>query len=179
MAPSLIGELTDAALLAELASRSDVLTFDWENIPGSALKPLRSTDESPAAASGARSLARSHSGKSAVFKTQNPRGCARRASKAREQLLGAVQKIGLPGVLKTRRLGYDGKGQFVLRSIADIDAAWAAIGADGLIYEKFQEFSREVSLVGSALGGRTNASFILSPPILTPAAFCATASPRL
>ncbi len=40
VAPSLIGDLEDAALLAELASRSDVVTFDWENISGSALKPL-------------------------------------------------------------------------------------------------------------------------------------------
>jgi 5-(carboxyamino)imidazole ribonucleotide synthase len=40
VAPSLIGDLEDAALLAELASRSDVVTFDWENISGGALKPL-------------------------------------------------------------------------------------------------------------------------------------------
>ena len=40
VAPSLIGDLQDAALLAELAARSDVVTFDWENIAGSALKPL-------------------------------------------------------------------------------------------------------------------------------------------
>jgi 5-(carboxyamino)imidazole ribonucleotide synthase len=57
--------------------------------------------------------------------------------------------VGLPGVLKTRRLGYDGKGQFVLQSAADIDAAWTALGDTGLIYEKFQEFSREVSIVGA------------------------------
>ena len=56
---------------------------------------------------------------------------------------------GLPGVLKTRRMGYDGKGQFVVRDAAQLDEAWAAIGGSGLIYEKFQEFSREVSLVGA------------------------------
>ena len=61
----------------------------------------------------------------------------------------AAKKIGLPGVLKTRRLGYDGKGQFVLREPAQIGEAWAAIGGTGLIYEKFQAFSREVSLVGA------------------------------
>jgi 5-(carboxyamino)imidazole ribonucleotide synthase len=63
-------------------------------------------------------------------------------------LIRATQKIGLPGVLKTRRLGYDGKGQYVLRAAADIEEAWEAIGAAGLIYEKFQDFSRELSLVG-------------------------------
>ena len=40
------------------------------------------------------------------------------------------------------RLGYDGKGQFVLHDAAHIDAAWSAIGGSGLIYEAFQQFSR-------------------------------------
>ncbi len=52
-------------------------------------------------------------------------------------------------MLKTRRLGYDGKGQFVLRAPADSDPAWAAIGGGGLIYERFQDFSREVSIIGA------------------------------
>jgi len=43
-------------------------------------------------------------------------------------------------VLKTRCLGYDGKGQFVLRSLVEIAEAWAAIGGSGLIYEKFSHF---------------------------------------
>jgi 5-(carboxyamino)imidazole ribonucleotide synthase len=74
----------------------------------------------------------------------------------REQLAGAVRKLGFPGILKTRRLGYDGKGQFVLRQPGHIDAAWEAIGAPGLIYEKFQNFSREISLVGArSASGRT------------------------
>ena len=57
----------------------------------------------------------------------------------------AAASSGLPGVLKTRRMGYDGKGQFVIERRADIDAAWELIGGEGLIYEKFQAFSREVS----------------------------------
>jgi 5-(carboxyamino)imidazole ribonucleotide synthase len=57
--------------------------------------------------------------------------------------------VGLPGILKTRRLGYDGKGQFVLSAPADIEAAWSHMGAVDLIYESFQKFSREVSLIGA------------------------------
>jgi 5-(carboxyamino)imidazole ribonucleotide synthase len=148
LAPSLIGELTDAALLAELASRSDVLTFDWENIPGSALKPLEAlTKIRPPRAALEVSQDRIH--EKALFSKLNIPVAAHAGIESKQQLLGAVQNIGLPGVLKTRRLGYDGKGQFVLRSIADIDAAWAAIGANGLIYEQFQAFSREVSLVAA------------------------------
>jgi 5-(carboxyamino)imidazole ribonucleotide synthase len=67
----------------------------------------------------------------------------------KDELMRAIRKLGLPGVLKTRRLGYDGKGQFVVRSPPQVDEAWAAIGGPGLIYEKFQHFSREVSLVGA------------------------------
>ena len=56
--------------------------------------------------------------------------------------MGAVERIGLPAVLKTRRLGYDGKGQFRLKTQADIDAAWAALGEAagqvGLILERIQ-----------------------------------------
>jgi 5-(carboxyamino)imidazole ribonucleotide synthase len=46
-------------------------------------------------------------------------------------------------------MGYDGKGQYILRHTDDIDAAWARIGASGLIYERFQRFSREVSIIGA------------------------------
>jgi 5-(carboxyamino)imidazole ribonucleotide synthase len=74
---------------------------------------------------------------------------AHAAVNSRAELLQAARDIGLPGVLKTRRLGYDGKGQFVLRTAQDFDRAWAAIGGADLIYEKFQDFSREVSLIGA------------------------------
>ena len=52
-------------------------------------------------------------------------------------------------MLKTRRMGYDGKGQFVVERPEQIDHAWEMIGAQDLIYEKFQAFSREVSIVGA------------------------------
>ncbi len=66
---------------------------------------------------------------------------------SREQLNAAVEEIGLPAVLKTRQLGYDGKGQFVLRASADEDAAWAALGGSPLILEGFVAFQRELSII--------------------------------
>jgi 5-(carboxyamino)imidazole ribonucleotide synthase len=147
VAPSLIGDLEDAALLAELASRSDVVTFDWENISGGALKPLEKiTQVRPPRA--ALEVSQDRLAEKALFASLKIPVAAHCAIDSREELSRAVQKIGLPGVLKTRRLGYDGKGQFVLRAAGDVDQAWTAIGAAGLIYEKFQNFSREVSLVG-------------------------------
>lgn len=73
----------------------------------------------------------------------------------REALDLAVRNIGLPCVLKTRRMGYDGKGQAVLRTPEDLDAAWAALGGQPLICEAFVPFEREVSCL--AVRGRDGA----------------------
>lgn len=64
-------------------------------------------------------------------------------------LTRAVASLGLPAVLKTRRMGYDGKGQAVLRDALDVERAWAEIGEAGpLILEAFVSFEREVSIIG-------------------------------
>jgi 5-(carboxyamino)imidazole ribonucleotide synthase len=148
VAPILTGELEDAAQLAALAARSDVLTFDWENISGSALAPLEKlTQVRPPRA--ALEVSQDRLSEKALFSKLRIPVAAHAAIGDKEQLLRAARKLGLPGVLKTRRMGYDGKGQVVLRSAAQIDEAWEAIGGPDLIYEKFQEFSREVSLVGA------------------------------
>jgi 5-(carboxyamino)imidazole ribonucleotide synthase len=148
VAPSLIGELEDPVLLSDLASRSDVVTFDWENISGAALEPLEKiTRVRPPRA--ALEVSQDRLAEKALFSRLKIPVAAHAAIDSREELTQAARRIGLPGVLKTRRLGYDGKGQFVLRGPEDIDRAWAAIGGAGLIYEQFQDFSREVSLVAA------------------------------
>jgi 5-(carboxyamino)imidazole ribonucleotide synthase len=147
VAPTLVGELEDADQLAALAACSDVVTFDWENISGKALAPLEKlTRVRPPRA--ALEVSQDRVAEKALFSKLRIPVAAHAAVDSKEQLAATVRKIGLPGILKTRRLGYDGKGQFVLRDPRDIDAAWSAIGSTGMIYEKFQDFSREVSLVG-------------------------------
>ncbi len=148
VAPILVGDLDDPARLAELAARSDVVTFDWENIPGSALEPLeRLTRIRPPRTALEASQDRLVE-KTLLAKLKIP-VAPHAAIDSADELLKATRLLGLPGVLKTRRLGYDGKGQFVLETLAHIDEAWAAMGGTGLIYEEFQAFSREVSLVGA------------------------------
>jgi 5-(carboxyamino)imidazole ribonucleotide synthase len=148
VAPILTGDLEDAAQLAALAACSDVLTFDWENIAGVALAPLEKlTRVRPPRA--ALEASQDRLTEKALFSKLRIPVAAHAAIDSKEQLIRATRQLGLPGVLKTRRLGYDGKGQFVLRNRDQIDEAWAAIGGSGLIYEKFQEFSREVSIVGA------------------------------
>ncbi len=148
VAPIFVGDLEDAAQLEALAAGSDVLTFDWENIPGKALAPLEKlTLVRPPRA--ALEVSQDRLAEKALFTQLRIPVAAHAAIDSREQLIRAARKLGLPGILKTRRMGYDGKGQFVVRDAAQLDEAWAAIGGSGLIYEKFQEFSREVSLVGA------------------------------
>ena len=65
----------------------------------------------------------------------------------RSELAGAVELIGLPAVLKTRRQGYDGKGQRVLLSSADLEPAWDALGARDLVLEEWIELDRELSII--------------------------------
>jgi len=102
---------------------------------------------------------------------------AHAAVDSRDDLLRATAKLGARGVLKTRRMGYDGKGQFIIRRAADIDEAWNRIGGGGLIYERFQVFSREVSIIG-ARSPEGEIGYYRWRRIPTRAESCATAWPR-
>ena len=66
-----------------------------------------------------------------------------------QQLREAAARIGYPVVLKTRRMGYDGKGQIVIRSEGSLDDAWQQLGGHPLILEKLVSFDREVSVIGA------------------------------
>jgi len=148
VAPILVGDLEDPGKLMELAERSDVVTFDWENISGAALAPLeRTTSIRPPRK--ALEISQDRLLEKALFRSLKIPVAAHAAVDCKEDLVRAVRRLGTRGVLKTRRMGYDGKGQYVLRHAHDIDAAWAHIGASGLIYEQFQKFSREVSIIGA------------------------------
>jgi len=148
VAPILVGELEDAGRLKELASRSDVLTFDWENIAGSALAPLEKlTVIRPPRA--ALEVSQDRLQEKALFSALRIPTTAHAAVDSKQDLVRATAKLGVHGILKTRRMGYDGKGQYLIQRAEDIDDAWASIGGAGLIYEKFQVFSREVSIIGA------------------------------
>jgi 5-(carboxyamino)imidazole ribonucleotide synthase len=75
---------------------------------------------------------------------------------SRPDLMAAVEKIGLPCVLKTRRFGYDGKGQAVLRFQEDLERAWQVLGGSELICEGFVSFQAECSIIAArGRDGRT------------------------
>jgi 5-(carboxyamino)imidazole ribonucleotide synthase len=170
VAPTLVGDFEDPRLLRELAAQSDVITFDWENISAQALASIGnlSTLRPPAAA---LSAAQDRLTEKALFARLKIPVAPHAAIDSEAELARAIRELGLPGVLKTRRLGYDGKGQFVMRDHAEIGEAWSLLGGQALIYEKFQAFSREVSLIAARgvagrivfypLSGNTHADGIL------------------
>jgi 5-(carboxyamino)imidazole ribonucleotide synthase len=144
--PILEGELTDRDLLGQLSQRCEVLTFDWENIPVEALEglPGKARISPPLRALAA---AQDRLTEKRTFELLGIATTRYAAVDSRQTLEFAVKSIGLPGVLKTRRMGYDGKGQFVLREAHDLDAAWAALGKVPLLYENLVPFDAEVSVI--------------------------------
>jgi 5-(carboxyamino)imidazole ribonucleotide synthase len=146
VAPILEGALTDRDLLGRLAQRCEVLTFDWENIPVDALEGLPGNAR---LAPPLRALAAAQD-RLTEKRTFELLGIATTRYAAVDSLAAlqvAVKTIGLPGVLKTRRMGYDGKGQFVLRRPEDVDRAWQALASAPLLYENLVPFEREVSVI--------------------------------
>jgi 5-(carboxyamino)imidazole ribonucleotide synthase len=154
-APLLVGDYRDEDALAEFASRVDVATFDFENVPAVSAQWL---SERVPVFPNPRALAviQDRLAEKTLFRETGIPVPEFSDVISREALVAAIAVIGTPAILKTRRLGYDGKGQFRIRSFDDVDAAWQALGpqADtvGLILEAFVPFERELSVV--AVRGR-------------------------
>ena len=141
------GAFDDPKKLAELAKEVDVITFDVENVPVEAVREIakRQPFYPPVDALGA-SQDRMH--EKTLFRSLRIPTPEFAPVDSLHDLKAAAERIGIPGVLKTRRLGYDGRGQYFVRKPADIEAAWAALGTVPLIYEGFVNFTREVSIIG-------------------------------
>ncbi len=145
--PIIAGAFDDPQRLAELARSVDVVTFEFENVPLSAAAAIAGSKPClPPLAALDASQDRLHE-KTLFRRLKIPTPPFAKVDSF-EELQAAARDIGLPGILKTRRLGYDGRGQYPLRSLEDLPLAWEALGAAPLIYEGFVDFSREVSLIG-------------------------------
>jgi 5-(carboxyamino)imidazole ribonucleotide synthase len=142
------GAFDDPAKLAQLADEVDVVTFDVENVPISALTEVvkRRPFYPQVAALGASQDRLTEKTLFRELKIPTPEFAA---VDSLDDLQQAVKKIGLPGVVKTRRLGYDGRGQYQLRTHAEVESAWNELGSVPLIYEAFVHFNREVSIIAA------------------------------
>jgi 5-(carboxyamino)imidazole ribonucleotide synthase len=148
VAEGIIASFDDESAVEALARRVDVVTYEFENIPASAIariekhvpvRPPRRALETGADRLHEKTLFRSLGIETAPFEVVDDDA----------GLVAAVAKIGFPAILKTRRLGYDGKGQRMLRSDADVTGAFAALGSVPCILEGVVRFDRELSIIGA------------------------------
>jgi 5-(carboxyamino)imidazole ribonucleotide synthase len=136
----------DERALEELARECDVVTYEFENVPvTSALFVEQCTRVFPPPA--ALLVAQDRWEEKSFFSALGIPTPRFARVDTRSELVEALENIGFPAVLKTRRLGYDGKGQFVLRAHDDAARAWNALGGAPLLCEQFVEFTREVSIL--------------------------------
>lgn len=142
----MVGDFNDIEDLHRFADQVDVITYEWENIPVDSLNQLISANRIYPPLDILR-IAQDRLLEKCVFVDLAIPTPKFAAIESQEELAKQTKEIGFPCVLKTRCMGYDGKGQFVLRSEADIAAAWQAIQGDAAILEKFIKFDREVSLI--------------------------------
>jgi len=143
----LCGAYDDEALLARMAEKCDVVTYEFENVPESSIEYLsQRVPVYPGAL--ALATARDRLNEKSLFRELNIPTVPFFPVDSLDDLKQAVSETGLPAVLKTRTLGYDGKGQAVLKTEADIETAWQQLGGVPLILEGFANFNREVSIIG-------------------------------
>jgi len=141
-----LGDYEDPAALRAFAAAVDVVTFEFENVSAEGLDllaSLRPVHPSPAIlrVSQDRVVEKGFlNGAGVGTAPWMPVGSS-------AELCDAASHLGYPALLKTTRLGYDGKGQALLRSADDLDAAWDALEPKPLILEGFVDFACEVSAI--------------------------------
>lgn len=146
VAPLLCADWRDFDKLGEFAARVDVATFDFENVPAETAQWL--TEHVPVFPNPrALAISQDRLAEKTLFREVGLDTPAFVAVDSRDELARALEHVGAPAILKTRRLGYDGKGQFRLKSAADVDAAWHALGGAPSILEAFVPFERELSVI--------------------------------
>ena len=141
----IVAAYDDAAALEELCRRSDAVTYEFENVPGEILIPLYEKYNIP---QGYKPL---YDSQDRLREKTNAREHGLRtpgfaAVDDEASLRAAVKELGLPAVLKTRTLGYDGHGQLVLKTEADIERALPLLAVP-CILEEFVRFDFEASIV--------------------------------
>ncbi len=147
LAEQVVAPYDDLAALTRFAAGLDVVTYEFENVPLDTLRFLAqyaSVYPLPVALEkGQDRLV-----EKTFFQSLGIPTPEFREVNSKLDLDEAVRALGFPAVLKTRRMGYDGKGQFLLKTTSDVDFAWTGLANTSLILEKFIPFEREVSILG-------------------------------
>jgi 5-(carboxyamino)imidazole ribonucleotide synthase len=136
------------AALRAFAASVDVITYEFENVPTSALdlleslKPIRPNRR-------ALAVSQDRISEKSFLNDLGLQTAPWAAVNGEADLAAAADSLGLPAILKTTRLGYDGKGQVKLNAEGEIPAAWTAMNGAPSILEGFVAFDREVSVIAA------------------------------
>jgi 5-(carboxyamino)imidazole ribonucleotide synthase len=143
---ALTGDYYDPELLAQLAERADVVTYEFENVPAPVAEFLAShTQVHPAPK--ALAVAQDRLVEKTFFNDIGIATPQYAAVNSLAELQQVMTTIAYPAILKSRTQGYDGKGQSVLRSADDLSTAWDVLQGVPAIVEAFVPFDREISIV--------------------------------
>lgn len=148
LAPRVVGSYVDMRKLTRFATGLSVVTYEFENVPVTSARFLaRLAPVYPPP--DALETAQDRLNEKSFFRELKIPTPAFAPVDSLEELIRALERMGLPAVVKTRRLGYDGKGQQVLYAYAEAPRAWRTLGGSRLIVENFIPFEREVSLIAA------------------------------
>jgi 5-(carboxyamino)imidazole ribonucleotide synthase len=150
-----VGAYDDPAALDRFADQLLLATYEFENVPVASARRLagRLAVLPPPEA---LEVAQDRVAEKRFFESVDIPVSPWRSVGSAEDLSRAVAELGCPAVLKTRRLGYDGKGQELIREPGDVPRAWARLGGVPLVLESFVRFDRELSIL--AVRGRNGAT---------------------
>ncbi|MBV8950134.1 MAG: 5-(carboxyamino)imidazole ribonucleotide synthase [Actinobacteria bacterium] len=141
-----VAPLDDPGALDDVSAGADVVTYEWEGVPGAAARRLGSQVAVYPPAD-ALTVSQDRLREKQLFSRLGIPVPRFLAVDDRGSLERAVAEVGLPAVLKTRVGGYDGKGQVVLRELGDLAGAWESLGVPSIV-ESFVPFTRELSVLG-------------------------------
>ena len=141
-----VGAYQDTTALRAFGQSVDIVTFEFENIPAETLTMLESVvavRPKPEVLFTTRHRLREKE----FIRAQGIATAPFAPVRSEAELLEAIKNIGTPSVLKTTEMGYDGKGQVVIRAAADAANAWASLGKTECVLEGFIDFSAEASVI--------------------------------
>lgn len=147
-AKTVIGNYLDHAALADFARRVHVVTTEFENVPAETAEALIAAGARVAPTPTALAVAQDRFDEKSYFLSAGIATPPFKAISSQDDLDAAIAEIGAPAILKTRRLGYDGRGQIRIKTVADAHGAYAKLGAPGIL-EGFCAFEREVSIIAA------------------------------
>ncbi|WP_447909184.1 5-(carboxyamino)imidazole ribonucleotide synthase [Brevundimonas bullata] len=139
----------DPDALQALGRLCDVVTFEFENVPALSVEQLAEAGALVAPGPTALAVAQDRVDEKTYLNAVGAPTVDFAAVTALDDLTAAIDQLGLPALLKTRREGYDGKGQVWIRDAADAEAAFDAIGRRSAVLEAAAVFNRELSVIAA------------------------------